>query len=106
MGKLLAALLALACRSACADTTIIEDGCVKYLETGKVYNVTVSIVDGEDLWPKYPWANVLTKYAIVFWNQNEATVIDISIFGLMMDTGVTGKDLQGRQWKVAKRPWC
>ena len=35
-----------------ADTTIINDGCVKYLATGKVYNVEVRIVDGEDLWPK------------------------------------------------------
>ena len=92
--------------SSFADTTIIEDGCVKYIETGKVYNVRVNIVDGKDLWPKYSWANVLTKYAIVFWNQNESTVIDISVFGLLMETGINGKDLEGREWKVAKRPWC
>ena len=89
-----------------AETTIIEDGCVKYLNTGKAYEVSYKIVDGKDLWPKYSWANVLTKYAIVFWNKDEATVIDISIFGLLMDTGVDGKDLQGNKWKVAKRPWC
>ncbi|UJW81181.1 hypothetical protein [Hydrogenophaga sp. SL48] len=99
-------LLAFCCGVASADTTVIEDGCVKYLETSKVYNVRVNILDGEDLWPKYSWANVLTKYAIVFWDKDEATVIDISIFGLLMDTGVEGKDLQGRRWKVAKQPWC
>jgi hypothetical protein len=33
---------------------------------------------------KYSWANVLTKYAIVFWNNDEATVIDIGVFGLLM----------------------
>ena len=101
-----ALLLACYCGAAAADTTAIENGCVKYLETGKVYNVRVSIVDGQDLWPKYSWANVLTKYAIVFWDKDEATVIDISVFGLIMDTGVEGKDLQGRRWKVAKQPWC
>ena len=106
MRYIFALLLALCCGTASADTTVIENGCVKYMETGKVYNVRVSIVDGQDLWPKYSWANVLTKYAIVFWNTDEATVIDISIFGLLMDTGVEGKDLQGRQWKVAKQPWC
>lgn len=89
-----------------AETTTIHDGCVKYLATGKVYEVTVHIVDGDDLWPKYSWANVLTKYAIVFWDNDEATVIDLGVFGLLMDTGVTGKDREGRQWKVAKRPWC
>lgn len=89
-----------------AETTSINDGCVKYLATGKVYEVEVRIIDGGDLWPKYSWANVLTKYAIVFWDNDEATVIDLGVFGLLMDTGVTGKDLDGRQWKVAKRPWC
>lgn len=89
-----------------ADTRIVKDGCVKYLATGKIYNVEVQIVDGGDLWPEYTWANVLTKYAIVFWSQDEATVIDIGVFGMSMDTGVTGKDLQGREWKVAKYPWC
>jgi hypothetical protein len=49
-----------------AGTTIIEDGCVKYLSAGKVYNLKVQIGDGEDIWPKYSWANVLNKYAIVF----------------------------------------
>ncbi len=96
----------LTCWSAVAGSTIIEDSCVKYMETGKVYNVRFSIVDGADLWPKYSWANVLTKYAIVFWDKDEATVIDISVFGLLMDTGVNGTDLQGRDWKVARRPWC
>jgi hypothetical protein len=94
------------CSSVHADTRIVRDGCVKYLATDKSYNVEVQIVDGEDLWPKYSWANVLTKYAIVFWSQEEATVIDIGVFGLNMDTGVQGKDLQGREWKVAKYPWC
>lgn len=89
-----------------ADTTIISDGCVKYLATGKVYNVKVRIIDGEDLWPKYIWANVLDKYAIVFWSQDEATIINLGVFGLLSDTGSNGKDLQGREWKVAKYPWC
>ena len=66
----------------------------------------INIVDGEDLWPKYSWANVLTKYAIVFWDQDEATVIDLGMFRLLMDTGVTGTDLEGGKWEVAKRPWC
>ena len=106
MRTLFALVLVLWCGTSFADTTVIEDGCVKYLETGKVYNVRISIVDGQDLWPKYAWANVLTKYAIVFWNKDDATVVDISIFGLLMETGVEGKDLQGRRWKVAKQPWC
>jgi hypothetical protein len=89
-----------------ADTTTIEDGCVKYLATGKVYKVTVQIVDGEDLWPQYSWADVLTKYAIVFWNNDEATVIDLGVFGLLMETGTIGSDRQGKKWEVAKSPWC
>ena len=76
MRTLFALVLVLWCGTSFADTTVIEDGCVKYLETGKVYNVRISIVDGQDLWPKYAWANVLTKYAIVFWNKDDATVVD------------------------------
>lgn len=106
MRTIFALLTALFYSSSFAATTTIEDGCVKYIETGKVYNVRVNIVDGKDLWPKYSWANVLTKYAIVFWEKDEATVIDIGVFGLLMDTGVNGKDLQDREWEVAKRPWC
>lgn len=89
-----------------AATTVVNDGCVKYLATGKVYELKVHIVDGGDLWPKYSWANVQTKYAVVFWDKEEATVIDLGVFGLLMDTGATGTDLQGRQWKVARSPWC
>lgn len=101
-----AALLLSVITAAGADTTTIENGCVKYMETGKSFNIQLNIIDGKDLWPKYSWANVLTKYAVVFWNTGEATVIDISVFGLIMDTGVDGVDLQGRRWKVAKQPWC
>jgi hypothetical protein len=89
-----------------ADTTIINDGCVKYLATGKVYEVKVQNVDGKDLWPKYSWADVLTKYAIVFWDNDEAIVIDLGVFGLLMETDTTGTDLQGRKWEVGRRPWC
>ncbi|MNV36676.1 hypothetical protein D3C71_1281640 [compost metagenome] len=107
--KLLAALATIVCLQPAASlavTTTIPDGCIKYEETGKVYEVQVQIVDGGDLWPKFSWANVLTKYAVVFWKQDEATVIDLGIFGLLMDTGVEGTDLQGHKWKVARRPWC
>ena len=89
-----------------AETTTIDDGCVKYLATGRVYEVQVHIIDGGDLWPRYNWANVLTKYAVVFWDNDSATVIDLGVFGMLMDTGVDGTDLQGRRWKVARRPWC
>jgi hypothetical protein len=105
--KLLAtwALVAM-CGGAYADTRVIEDGCLKYLETGKRYEIRVSIVDGSELWPKYSWAQVLDKYAIVFWDKDEATVINLGVFGFLMDTGQEGKDLQGRGWKVARSPWC
>ncbi len=71
-----------------------------------VYEVKLSIVDGGDLWPKYSWAKVTSKYAIVFWKQDEATVIDLGVFGFLIDTGQEGDDLQGRRWKVARAPWC
>jgi len=103
---ILALLLSCFFEFAIADTTTIKDGCVKYLATGKVYEVELRIVDGGDLWPKYRWADVLTKYAIVFWGKDEATVIDLGVFGLLSDTGVNGKDLEGRNWKVARIPWC
>ena len=105
--KLLGTLmLAAACGSASADVRLIEDGCLKYLETGKRYEVRINIVDGSDLWPKYSWAQVLDKYAIVFWDRDEATVINLGVFGFLMDTGQEGKGLQGRRWKVARSPWC
>jgi hypothetical protein len=106
MRTIIACLLSCLCTLAHADTTTVNDGCIRYLATGKVYEVELQIVDGQDLWPKYSWANVLTKYAIVFWDNDQATVIDVGVLGLVIDTGVNGKDLQGRQWKVAKRPWC
>jgi hypothetical protein len=44
-----------------AETTIINDGCVKYLSTGKVYEVEVQIIDGKDLWPKIQLGKRLNK---------------------------------------------
>ena len=106
MKFLLTLLVAATGSIAWADTMVIENGCLKYLETGKKYEVEIKIVDGGDLWPKYSWAQVLDKYAIVFWAKDEATVINLGVFGFYMDTGQEGKDLQGRRWKVAKTPWC
>lgn len=54
MKKLLLLLaISLLPSKAFADTRIIADGCLKYLASGKVYQVPIRIVDGEDLWPKY-----------------------------------------------------
>jgi hypothetical protein len=106
MRVLLALFTAVFCNWALADTTVVRDGCVRYRDTGRVYEVRVNIVDGQDLWPKYSWASVVSKYAIVFWDNDEATVIDLGVLGFYMDTGVNGRDLQGREWKVARRPFC
>lgn len=89
-----------------AGTKVIQDGCLKYVATGKVYDVRIDIVDGTDLALKFGWANPLDKYAIAFWNQEEAVVINLGPFGFLMDTGNDGTDRQGRQWVVARRPWC
>ena len=103
---IVATLITLYCPLLFADTKTINDGCLKYLATGKVYRTKIQIVDGGDLWPKYSWANVLDKYAIVFWSKEEAVVINLGAFGFLMDTGNKGKDLNGKEWEVAKYPWC
>jgi len=64
------------------------------------------MVDGESLWPDYSWANVKSKYAIVFLANDQSTVIDLGVLGLLIETDTIGVDLNEREWEVVKSPWC
>jgi hypothetical protein len=86
---------------------------VVYTATGKSYRVTCLYVSGFELNQATTSLNYdsLATYAVVFWAQNQATVIRLgginacgtaAFAGCVYNTylGETGTDQEGRGWKV------
>jgi len=49
--------------------------------------------------------NALSKYVVIFWDQGEASVIELD-FPFLTAIGGSGKDQQGRKWNIAKTSIC
>lgn len=81
----------------------VTDVCAEYLGTGKKYKVEANIFTGSELNSKthsldYNW---LSKYVVIFWGKDQATVIELdSPFGVNV-FGVEGKDQQGYRWSIS-----
>jgi len=56
--------------------------CAKYLNTNKAYKVDVTIIRGSELNQKtYSFDyNGLATYAVIFWSDNQASVIELDFF--------------------------
>ena len=80
------------------------DGCVKYMNTGKIYSKELNFLSGSEL----NLATIsrdyssLADYVVVFWNPGEASVIkmDYPFFGID-GWGSKGSDRRGARWEVS-----
>lgn len=84
--------------------------CAKYEKQygwSQGYSVEARILKGSELnraTTSYDY-NALSTYVVIFWDQNEASVIEMS-FPTLSTVGTRGTDQRGRDWQIAKTSFC
>ncbi|NGP90277.1 hypothetical protein [Fodinibius halophilus] len=89
-----------------------QELCVKYqTQSGwsKGYSVDVNVMKGSTLNQKtgtYNY-NSYSTYAIIFWSEDQASIIELSYFsGSFTAYGTQGTDQRGRKWQLSKTTLC
>lgn len=80
------------------------DICAQYSGTGRSYHVNAISETGSELNQATHTFNydVLSRYIVIFWAQNQASVIEMSgIFGGPTYIPSTGTDQEGRSWEIS-----
>ena len=86
--------------------------CVKYEAQygwSSGYSVQANVMNGSILNQKTGTFNynALSTYVVVFWDQGEASIIELSyFFGSFSVVGIEGTDQYGRKWQVAQSDYC
>ncbi len=84
--------------------------CAKYeTETGwsKGYQVQATVTTGSELnqaTSSFDYAP-FSKYVVIFWEQHEASVIELDL-PYLSAIGQSGKDQRGRRWEVSTGGLC
>jgi hypothetical protein len=105
MRVLLAAMFSVVIASAAAGATQ-QLGCALYLNTNKAYKVQITLIPGTELNLSTGGLsyNALATYAVIFWDDGQATVIELDMFfGSLNEIGSYGSDQNGRRWYVSSR---
>lgn len=80
------------------------DICAVYSNTGSLYHVTATAISGSELNQATNTFNynVFGHYIVIFWAQDQATVIEMSgISGTPSFIQESGTDQQGRSWEIS-----
>jgi hypothetical protein len=74
----------------------------QYIDTGQTYHVTATSTYGTELnQAKHSFVyNALSRYVVIFWAQNQASVIDMGAIFNPSYIGSTGTDQEGRFWTI------
>jgi hypothetical protein len=83
------------------------DACATYQSTNKHYKVNITIYSGDELNKATHSLNYLSfrKYAVIFWQQNQASVIALSLPDIIGSVvGTSGTDQYGREWNITTYP--
>lgn len=80
----------------------VIEACATYIGTGKSYEVTVNLFEGSDLNQRTSSFdyNAFDKYAVIFWNNDQASVIELESSFCNTDFGCDGVDQQGYRWAI------
>jgi hypothetical protein len=80
------------------------DVCAVYSDTGRTYHVNAIFATGSDLNQTTHTFNynVLGRYIVIFWAQNQASVIQMNaLFGGPSYISSIGFDQEGRSWQIS-----
>lgn len=109
---ILAALCLLAYfNSASVSAADREDVCVHYAANygwSKGYQVTATIETGTELNQATRTYNfqAFDKYVVIFWDQDQVSVIKMRAPFFLGPIDALGEDQQGRQWHVSNSSFC
>ena len=81
-----------------------SDGCVKFMNTGKIYSKELNLLSGSELnsaTNSFDYSSY-ADYVVVFWNPGEASVIEMDAPFFRIDGwGSKGSDRRGARWEVS-----
>jgi hypothetical protein len=79
------------------------DICAQYSDTGKSYHVTATSTTGSELNQATHSLNYtsFSRYIVIFWAQNQASVIDMGVTFSPTYIGTGGTDQEGRFWVIS-----
>ena len=83
----------------------ILEVCATYENTGKSYAVEAIILEGSELNSETNSFNYnsFSTYAVIFWSNEQASVIELdNFFGSIGIFGTNGNDQRGYPWKIVE----
>lgn len=90
-----------------------QTACLQYENKGywsKKYKITGLVYSGSELYGILPYHNIdiLKYYFVVFWNNNEASIIKINNLytGGEILYNMNGIDQNGIEWKLSSQYFC
>lgn len=86
-----------------ADEYLVQTVCAKYMGTGKEYKVNAQIMAGTELNRRANTYNYssYSKYAVIFWAQDQVSIIELDYPGSVSAFGTSGKDQRGYKWELS-----
>lgn len=80
----------------------VLEACATYVGTGKSYEVNVNIYEGGELNRRTSTFDYdsFSKYAVIFWSNDQASVIELDSTFCTLDFGCDGVDRKGYKWKI------
>jgi hypothetical protein len=78
------------------------DVCAQYVDTGQTYHVTATSTYGTELNQATHSFNYIasSRYVVIFWAQNQASIIDVGAIFNPSSIGSIGTDQEGRFWTI------
>lgn len=86
-----------------ADDYQVLTVCAKYKNTGKSYKVNAQIMTGSELNRRAQTFgyNAYSKYAVIFWAQDQVSIIELDFPSSVSSLGSDGKDQRGHPWELS-----
>lgn len=103
IGAIVAACVLAAASAQAAERAVV---CAKE-GNGQSYRIEATVITGQELNSATRSINYTpySKYVVIFWQQNQASVIELDLPYLGV-FDADGKDQQGRRWKVSTNSIC
>ena len=81
----------------------VQTVCAKYIGTGKSYKVEAQIMKGSELNRRVGGYNFTSynKYVIIFWGEENASIIELDYSYGPSAMGTEGKDQNGYRWEIS-----
>ena len=92
--------LAICCNGQAAERKTV---CATYKPTNRSYKVEATLLMGSELNQKTNSFDYVSfsKYVVIFWKENQTSIIELDFSFGPGPFGTDGKDQQGREWEIS-----